>query len=157
MSESPLGRIERTVFIQAPRSRVWRAITDISEFCRWFSAESGDPAFLPGAHIELRSLHPGPYYKMEFSIDIQDMLPEHTFSWRWHPGIKLPGEDLSGEPPTLVTFTLEEHEDGTRVTVTETGFDRLFASRPTRIFEQNEGGWKHQMAALERYFSEAAR
>ena len=152
---SSLNQIQRSTFIRAPRSRVWRALTDIGEFCRWFSAETEEPAFRPGAHIKLRSTHPGPYYKMEFAVDVEEMIPEQTFSWRWHPGTRDPGEDLSGEPPTLVTFTLEEAEGGTRITVTETGFDRLFESRRARVLEQNEGGWKHQMASIERYISES--
>jgi uncharacterized protein YndB with AHSA1/START domain len=150
-----LNQIQRSTFIRAPRSRVWRALTDIGEFCRWFSAETEEPAFRPGAHIKLRSTHPGPYYKMEFAVDVEEMIPEQTFSWRWHPGTRDPGEDLSGEPPMLVTFTLEEAEGGTRITVTETGFDRLFESRRARVLEQNEGGWKHQMASIERYISES--
>ena len=88
-------------------------------------------------------------------MDVEEMVPEQTFSWRWHPGSKDPGEDLSGEPPTLVTFTLENAEGGTRITVTEMGFDRLFESRRARVLEQNEGGWKHQMASIERYISES--
>ena len=149
-----LNQIERRTFIRAPRSRVWRALTDIAEFCRWFSAETEEPAFRPGAHIRLRSTYPGPYCGVEFSVDIAEMIPEQTFSWRWHPGIKLAEEDLTEEPPTLVTFRLEDAKGGTLVTVTETGFEHLFASRRARIFEQNEGGWKHQMAALERHFGE---
>jgi uncharacterized protein YndB with AHSA1/START domain len=152
---SPMNQIQRSTFIRAPRSRVWRALTDISEFCRWFSAETTEPAFRPGAHIKMASTYPGLYYKKEFSLDVEEMVPEQTFSWRWHPGVKLPGEDLTGEPMTLVTFRLEDAEGGTVVTVTETGFDQLFASRQARIFEQNDGGWKAQFAALERYFSES--
>jgi uncharacterized protein YndB with AHSA1/START domain len=149
-----LNHIQRSTFIRAPRSRVWRALTDISEFCRWFSAETDEPAFRPGAHIRLRSTYPGPYYGMQFSVDVAEIVPEQTFSWRWHPGVKLAEEDLSQEPATLVTFRLENAEGGTLVTVTETGFDQLFASRRARVFEENDGGWKTQMAALERHFGE---
>ena len=55
-----------------------------------------------------------------------------------------------------MTFTLEDADGGTRVTVTETGFDQLFAHRRAKAIEQNTGGWKIQVAALERYLSEAA-
>jgi uncharacterized protein YndB with AHSA1/START domain len=156
ISVSELNQIQRTTFVRAPRSRVWRAITNISEFCRWFSAETEEPAFLPGARLRLRSTFPGPCYQMEFTLDIVDLIPEQTFSWRWHPGVKLAGEDLTQEPMTLVTFKLEDADGGTIVTVTETGFDQLFASRRARVFGENEGGWKIQMPALERYLSEAA-
>src|ERR1700733_7600639 len=150
---SPLNQIQRSTFIRAPRSRVWRALTDISEFCRWFSAETAEPAFRPGAHIKMASTYPGPYYKKEFSLYVEEMVPEQTFSWRWHPGVTLQGEDVTEEPMTLVIFRLEDAEGGTIVTITETGFDQLFASRQARIFEQNDGGWKAQLAALDRYFS----
>ena len=149
-----LNQIERSTFIRAPRSLVWRAITSISEFCRWFSTETDEPAFRQGAAIKLRSTYPGPYYGKEFFVHIEEMVPEQTFSWRWHPAA--PGEDVSAEPMTLVTFTLEDAEGGTRVTVTETGFDQLFAHRQARVLGQNEGGWKIQVASLERYCSEAA-
>jgi uncharacterized protein YndB with AHSA1/START domain len=156
MTLSSLNQIQRSTFVRASRSRVWRALTDISEFCKWFSAETDDPAFQPGANIKFRSTYPGPYYKMEFSVNIEEMAAEQTFSWRWHPGAKVPGEDVSSEPMTLVTFTLEDAEGGTRVTVTETGFDELFATRRDRAFKDNDSGWKTQMAAFEGYFSEGA-
>jgi uncharacterized protein YndB with AHSA1/START domain len=92
---------------------------------------------------------------MEFSVDIVELVPETTFSWRWHPGVKLPEEDLAQEPKTLVTFQLEEADGGTTVTVTETGFDQLFASRRARVFAENDEGWKIQSEALARYLGES--
>ncbi len=149
---SELNQIQRSIFIRAPRARVWRAVGDISEFCRWFSTESAEPAFRPGADIKLRTLFPGPHYGKEFVVHVEEMVPDEKFSWRWHPGA--PEQDVSQEPKTLVTFTLEDADGGTRVTVTEEGFDQLFESRRPRAFESNTGGWKIQMAALERHFGE---
>jgi uncharacterized protein YndB with AHSA1/START domain len=156
VTASPLSKIERSVPIRAPRSRVWSALADIRHFCQWFRAEPADPGavFQPGAHVRLISTYEGPCYKEEFFVDIVDMVPERTLSWRWHPGVKMPGEDLSEEPMTLVEFRLEDTAGATLVTVTESGFERLFANRRARVFEENEGGWKSQMASLERYFSE---
>jgi hypothetical protein len=57
---------------------------------------------------------------------------------------------------TLVTFQLDDAEGGTRVTVTESGFEQLFAGRRPRVFGENDEGWKIQMAALERYLGETA-
>ena len=155
MASSQMNQIERKTFIRAPRSRVWLAITDIRQFCQWFSTESSEPAFRPGANIRLVSTHPGPYYKKEFAVDIVEMAAEHTFSWRWHPASVITDEDLAGEPMTLVVFHLEDAEGGTLVTVTESGFDQLFPNRIASVFGTNEAGWKHQMAALERYFGAA--
>jgi uncharacterized protein YndB with AHSA1/START domain len=148
-----LKRIERTTLIGAPRSRVWRALTGVAEFCQWFRAETAELAFQPGVRVKLVSTHPGPCDKVEFFVDIVEMVPERRFSWRWHPGMPAPGEDLSAEPMTLVEFTLEEAAGGTLVTVAESGFDRLFADRQARVFKENEDGWAYQMASLDRYCS----
>jgi len=148
-----VNRIERKTLIRAPRSRVWRALTGIQEFCKWFRAETAEAAFQPGARVRLVSTHEG-YENVGFFVDIVEMVPEQRFSWRWHPGVKLPGEDLSAEPMTLVEFVLEDAEGGTLVTVTESGFDQLFADRQSRVFKENDDGWQYQMAALDRYFSE---
>jgi uncharacterized protein YndB with AHSA1/START domain len=149
-----MNQIQRRTVIRAPRARVWNALTNIAEFCRWFSCESAAPAFQPGVRADMISVYGGQRHK--FFMEIVEMLPEHTFSWRWHPGSVAPGEDLSAEPMTFVTFTLEEAEGGTHVTVTETGFEHLFASRRSRVMGENTEGWKIQFAAFERYFGETA-
>jgi len=152
---SQLSRVERKTPIRAPRSRVWRALIAIPEFCEWFRARTAEAAFQPGARVRFVSTHEG-YENAEFFVDIVEMVPEQRFSWRWHPGVPLPGEDLSAEPMTLVEFVLEDAEGGTLVTVIESGFDRLFAGRQARVFKENENGWQYQMAALDRYFSAPA-
>jgi uncharacterized protein YndB with AHSA1/START domain len=153
---STLNQISRSSFIRAPRSRVWRALTDVAEFSRWFSVETSLTAFQPGARVRGISTHEGACYRQEFFLDVVEMVPERTFSWRWHPGTNPLNEDLSQEPMTLVTFQLEDAEGGTLVTVTESGFDQLFAARRPRVFGENEEGWKIQIAALERHLGEAA-
>ena len=153
---SELNQIERSTFIRAPRSRVWRVITALGEFCRWFQCETPAAAFEPGTPMPMTSTYPGEHYGAKFSLTVAEMTPEHTFRWRWHPGAPMAGEDLSHESETLVTFSLEEVEGGTRVTLTETGFDQLFASRRKRAFEDNNEGWRIQLEALDRYASDAS-
>lgn len=153
MPASQLLQIQRSTLIGAPRARVWKALSDIHQFCKWFAAEPVDPAavFQPGAHILAVCTHEGPCYKQQFFMDIVDIVPEQSISWRWQPGVKLPGEDISREPLTLVEFRLESAEGGTRVTITESGFDQLSPHRRSRLFEDNDAGWKYQLGALERY------
>ena len=59
--------------------------------------------------------------------------------------------DYSGEPTTLVEFRLEEAPGGTRLTVTESGFDRIPVSRRAEAFRMNDQGWAEQMKNIERY------
>ncbi len=40
-------RIEKTVLLRAPRERVWRALTDSTEFGTWFGVRFHAP-FAPG-------------------------------------------------------------------------------------------------------------
>src|SRR5688572_13713448 len=97
-------RIEREVFLKAPPSRVWRALTDAAEFGNWFGAEM-QGVFVPGARLRGRVTIPG-YQHLTMDITIERLEPERVFSWRWHPGAPGPGDDFSAEPTTLVVFEL---------------------------------------------------
>ncbi len=152
MTVSELSRIEKRVLIHAPSSRVWRALTNVQEFCKWFGVEmTGE--FQPGARLKMQSTHPG--FEHEVYVEVQDMTPERKFSWSWHPGMPQPGVDYSKEPMTLVEFQLEEVEGGTLLTVLETGFDKISLPRRAGVFEQNEAGWTHQMKSIENYVGQA--
>jgi len=84
MADSDMSRIEKRVIIRAPRSRVWRAITDPAEFADWFGV-TVKGAFHPGAKVEMMSTHKD-HQGMIITVHIDRMEPEHLFSWRWHPG-----------------------------------------------------------------------
>jgi uncharacterized protein YndB with AHSA1/START domain len=56
---------------------------------------------------------------------VQKMEPERLFSFTWHPYAIDPNQDYSGEPPTLVEFTLQTIATGTLLRVVESGFDKL--------------------------------
>lgn len=144
-------RIEKSVVVRAPRSRVWRAITDAEEFGAWFGMklESG---FVPGAQLQGRITTAG-YEHLKVLMTVETVEPERLFSYRWHPYPIDPAADYSGEPTTLVEFQLEEVAGGTRVTVTESGFERIPAARRAEALRMNEEGWAEQVKNLDRYVS----
>jgi uncharacterized protein YndB with AHSA1/START domain len=82
---------------------------------------------------------------------IDQVEPEHFFSYRWHPYAIEPGVDYTSEPTTLVEFRLAEVDGGTQVTLVESGFDRIPLERRATAFRMNEGGWTAQMENLKRY------
>jgi uncharacterized protein YndB with AHSA1/START domain len=84
-------------------------------------------------------------------IDIERMEPEHTFSYRWLPYAIDPKRDYSKETKTLVEFTLEEVEGGTRLTVVESGFDLVPADRRDEAFKMHTGGWEGQLKNIQNY------
>ena len=147
-----LSRIERSIFIRAPRARVWRAIADAAEFSTWFRVKA-EGAFAPGARIRMTSTHPG-YEHISFWITIETVVPETSFSWRWHPGSQQPPEG-SSEPTTLVEFRLADEDGGTRVTVVESGFEQIALARREAVHKENTGGWEYQLGALDRYAGQA--
>jgi uncharacterized protein YndB with AHSA1/START domain len=142
-------RIERKIDVRAPRSRVWRAVSNAQEFGQWFRM-SVDGAFTEGAQLNGRITHPG-YEHVTLSIIIERMEPERYFSYRWHPNALDTSVDYSAEPTTLVEFILEEIADGTAITIIESGFDRIPAGRRDEAFRSNGKGWDGQIKNLAKH------
>jgi uncharacterized protein YndB with AHSA1/START domain len=136
-------RIEKSIELKAPVSRVWRALTDHEEFGTWFRVRLDGP-FVPGQVSTGQITYPG-FEHVKWEAVVQKMEPERTFSFTWHPYAVDPKEDYSKEPPTLVEFTLEKTRTGTLLRVVESGFDKLPARRRNEAFRMNEGGWSAQI------------
>ncbi len=154
MKTSTMDRIEKRTVLRAPRSRVWRALTDPKEFGDWFGVKVEGP-FTPGARVRGQVTSPG-WEHVPFEITIVRMEPERHFSWRWHPHMDEKERDYSGEPTTLVVFELEEVPEGTRLTVVESGFDGLPADRLEKAFRGNESGWTGQLENVRRHVGSTA-
>ena len=45
-------RIERKILLKAPRSRVWRALSNAEEFGEWFGVDFKGRAFVAGKAVE---------------------------------------------------------------------------------------------------------
>ena len=144
-------RIEKTVTLTAPRARVWHAIADARQFGEWFRVRL-DGEFAVGATLRGNITYPG-YEYITMEIVVERMEPERFFSYRWHPYAIDPKVDYSPEPMTLVEFTLEDAPGGTRLTIVESGFDRVPLSRRAEAFRMNSDGWSEQMQNIERYVS----
>ena len=142
-------RIEKSIELKASVSRVWRALTDYREFGEWFRVELEGP-FVPGQVSRGRITYPG-YEHVIMHVIVQKMEHERLFSYTWHPYAIDPKADYSHEPPTLVEFKLERIPGGTRLTVTESGFDKIPANRRAEAFRKNESGWAAQLQNIERH------
>ena len=144
-------RIEKQVILGAPRSRVWRALTDVSQFNAWFGVSLTTP-FEPGAEVSGTIAIRG-YEHVTMRIWIEAMEPERFFSFRWHPYAVEPGVDYSAEPTTLVSFRLEDAPDGTKLTIIESGFDAIPASRRAKAFSMNDKGWTGQAENIRKFLA----
>lgn len=142
-------RIEKTVILQAPVSRVWRALTDYREFGEWFRVKLDGP-FIAGQVARGHITYPG-YEHVVWEATVRAIEPERLFSFTWHPYAVDSKTDYSHEPPTLVEFRLAPKDGGTILTLIESGFDNVPAHRRAEAFRMNEGGWTEQMANIARH------
>jgi len=152
MAEEVPDRIEKKIVLRAPRSRVWRAVTDVQEFNAWFRVKLGGE-FRPGHTVRGPVTYPG-YEHLTMTATVERMQPETLFSLRWHPNAVDAGADYSKEPTTLVEFRLEEVSEGTLLTVVESGFQQLPAARRAAAFKANSGGWEQQLQNVERHVAQ---
>jgi len=145
------NRIERSVVIQAPRERVWRALSDAEAFGTWFGADLKRQRFEAGRRTRGRITIAG-YTHVWFDVVIDRIEPQSLLSYRWHPYAVDPAIDYGQETPTLVTFTLQDAPGrATRLTVVESGFDKVPPQRRLEAFRMNDQGWDAQIRNIVRH------
>jgi uncharacterized protein YndB with AHSA1/START domain len=148
---SSTDRIEKDIVLDYPRARVWRAISDVREFGEWFGVALTTP-LTAGAVATGKITFPG-YEHLVMTIWVETVEPERRFAFRWHPNATDQSIDYSGEPTTLVTFTLDDVKGGTKMTIVESGFDALPESRRLKAFTGNSGGWEQQSQRIRAYLA----
>jgi len=153
-------KIEKTTTLKAPLAKVWRAIGDSAAFGTWFGMTIDGPFVegrtAMGAIAKTKvddevAKHQEPYVGMPCELRIERIVPLKLFAFRWHPGAD---PDLGpNAPTTLVTFEIEEVPEGTRLTITESGFEALPIERRAKAFTENEGGWAAQLSLVAKYLA----
>jgi uncharacterized protein YndB with AHSA1/START domain len=134
-------RIERTLDVAHPPSKVWAALTTAEGLGTWFGNR---------ATIDLR---PGGAARLTWNEGFsQDMRIERVeeptvFGFSWHI-YGLPDDDPRR---TYVEFTLEPVGAGTRLTVVETGFAQLSTGEHDKAFGGNVDGWTRELDELVAY------
>lgn len=155
-------RIEKQVLLNAPRARVWRALSEADQFGTWFGVRF-DGAFVEGRRLtgritptqvdaEVAALQK----RVEgtpFEWVVEKIEPMRRLVFRWHPFAIDQAIDYSTEPMTLIVFELHDAPDGILLTVTESGFDKLSPDRRAKAFAANDGGWTHQMRLIAKYLA----
>ena len=136
-------RIEKTVELRAPSSRVWQALTNHEEFGQWFRVRLEGP-FRVGELSRGAITYPG-YEHFRWEATVTVMEPERLFAFTWCPYSDDPKAEYATQPHTLVEFRLEPIADGTRLHICESGFSAL-PDDPRRLeaFRMNAKGWDEQ-------------
>jgi len=138
-------RIERTVQLAHPPAKVWAALTTAEGLAAWF----GDQAAI--------DLRPGGQARMTWSgghttrIRVERVEEPAVFGFTWQIS-GLPEDDPRR---TYVEFTLEPAGEGTRLTVTESGFAQLPGEAFRQAYDGNTEGWAKELGELAAYLDAA--
>jgi uncharacterized protein YndB with AHSA1/START domain len=129
--------VERSIWINAPRERVWQAVTESKQIRQWWGGDYWEiTALQPGATIKFGD----PNDLMLATVAVVD--PPREFSLQWPP------QPQYHNIPIFTTFRLEEENGGTRVTVTETGFEALPEDIRQQRFDSTARGYETVLAGL---------
>jgi uncharacterized protein YndB with AHSA1/START domain len=126
--------VERSIWINAPRERVWQAITDPVHLAQWLLPPALGAQMKRDAN-DMISVCMGP---MEIPIAILEALD---------PPRQVHSRSL---PDRLIvtTYILDEENGGTRVTVTMTGFEALPADAREDRLAPSGAAWEKALANL---------
>lgn len=140
--------IVKVVDLKAPVSRVWQALTDHKQFGTWFRVALDQP-FAPGELSTGKMTYPG-YEGHPWRAKVVHMQAERLFAFQW-----MHSESSSGTPrdigQTLVEFRLDPTPSGTRLTITESGFDGLPDPHRLEMLRDNTEGWNIQSGNIKAY------
>ncbi len=128
--------VERTIWINAPRERVWDAVTDAQQLQQWWGDYWEISALEVGATVKFGD----PADLMLATVAVVD--PPRVFRIQWPPQPQYHMIDMT------TTFTLEAENNGTRVTVVETGFDGLPDDIRQQRYDQTASGYETVLANL---------
>ena len=128
--------VERSIWIDAPRERVWQAVTDPAQLTRWWT----------GGEWQIPALEVGGRVRFGMGDDaaiatIAVLDPPRELRMDWEPNALFPTSMSS-------TLLLEAVDGGTRVTAIETGFEGLPDDIRRKRIEGNEQGYEIVLAAL---------
>jgi len=126
--------IERNIVVRAKRERVWRAITTPAEIAKWFEP----------IHFERLAIGEPLAFNWGGAGEIALIEPMARFGFRWQIAPPHPAQ-------TLVIFELETVAEGTRITITEHGFEALSDEVRQTHVRNNIQGWKKMLGQLRTY------
>ncbi len=143
------NKIEKVVDLSAPVARVWRALTDHKQFGEWFRVRLDQP-FQVGATTTGNITMPG-HEDMQWISVTEQMVHERLFVFSWPPGAVDPDTHYDEGAKVIVEFLLEPMGEGTRLTITETGFHLFPEAKRLEILRSNLEGWNIQAEHIATY------
>lgn len=136
--------VRRTIRIAAPLEKVWSAVTDPAHISQWFGQ-----TVLDGRGVGATGTMTFPDYgAIALRVDALDAPRMISYRWGNDDALGAKGElpEQIDEGSTVFTFTLEQVDGGTQLTVVETGFEHT--SDPAANLESHRKGWDGELDKL---------
>jgi uncharacterized protein YndB with AHSA1/START domain len=137
------------VFPYAPEL-LWRALTTGPLIGRWLMEPTGF-APIPGNRFTFKTT-PAGAWDGTIRCEVLEVVPNARFVFAWQGGHQ-DNEGYGSELDTIVSFTLERVDDGTRLRLVHSGF---VLPRNQTAFTNMSGGWTHVVERLDQVAAEAA-
>lgn len=133
--------VERSIWINAPRERVWQAILQPDQLARWFLP--------PALGAQMKRDDKGMLFVSMGGMDIPAAVIEVVSESRQLISRSLPDRLLT------TTYTLEDEKGGTRLTVSMSGFETLPEQAAQERLGPSSAGWEKALNNLKAYIDGA--
>lgn len=134
--------VRRTIRIAASVEKVWSTVTEPEQISRWFGR-----TVLVGDGVGAHGTVAWPD-EPAIPIRVEAVDRPRMISYRWcnDDSVESTPDEVDPTHSTVFTFTLEPVDDGTQLTVVETGFETT--SDPAANLESHRLGWDEQLDRL---------
>lgn len=123
--------IEKKVIINAPVSRVWKALTDQKEIEKWILMRT---TFVPKKGSEfIFKTDPDQEMQGFFRCKVKEIVENKKLTFTWNP------DPVNVE--TLVTIELKDKGNQTELTLIHSGWEKMPADAAQNMKEGHDKGW----------------
>src|SRR6476661_3274862 len=133
--------VERSIWINAPRERVWQAILQPDQLAQWFLP--------PALGAQMKRDEKGTLFVSMGGMDIPAAVIEVVSESHQLISRSLPDMLLT------TTYTLEDEKSGTRLTVTMSGFEAMPQQAAQERLDPSSAGWEKALSNLKAYIDGA--
>jgi uncharacterized protein YndB with AHSA1/START domain len=138
------------VFPHAPET-IWKALTSAEAMARWLRMAPRGFAPVVGNHFTYQTT-PAGAWDGTIHCEVLEVIPNQRFAYSWRGGDD-GNVGYGSRLETVVTFTLEKSDGGTRVRLVHAGF---VLPRNEGAYRNMSGGWAKVVPAIAEIAGEQA-
>ena len=148
------GSDRETGHAQGDAARVWKALTDATEFGKWFGVNIEGP-FVPGQTARGTDHQPEVRRTSPRSSRSSASSRNRTFPIDGIPTRSIRRSIIRRSRRRWSSSVSKQEGPATVLTIVESGFDRIPLARRAEAFKMNDGGWTGQIKNIEKHVGQA--